>query len=286
MRAVRRSCPGESEYRYLARIRETGAPGRLDPLSESFGSGADTPLLLQGLPSYPDIQDSKVLALVVGESLGACVAYSDYNQSYLTDISPSTGSRESSAGTSLLGMHNDFPFIDDLSRPRVLVLLAHRAQGVVPKTLLAPSAEIIAGLSDATRRILAREHFEARVGGKLAWRREQVYRFALLEGGTTRVRFHFDAITPTRGLSPQEHEDAASALAELRVVALEIGRRRGHRIREGEALIIPNDHCLHGREEMRREACDRLLLRAYVVPEEIVAIHGSSMLALSGVVAR
>ena len=49
---------------------------------------------------------------------------------------------------------------------------------------------------------------------------------------------------------------------------------------KGEALIIPNDHCLHGRDPIDSGACRRLLLRSYVVPAGVVAHHGRTMISL------
>lgn len=278
---VRLNCPGESEYRYLGYLREFTGPDT-SFVGDTFRAEATQPLVVSGLPQYADIQCSKILALLLGEALGNCVAYSDYNQSYLTDIRPTALSKESSAGTDLLGMHNDFPFIDDLSRPRILVLLAHVARGTVPMTFLAPSRGVLSRLDADTRAELGKEHYEARVGGKLAWKQERVYRFSLLAGDDvdTLIRFHFDTIKPAAGLSGEDSAAAARAIDALREAALAVGREHGHRILEGEALVIPNDYCLHGRDAMESAGSERLLLRSYVAPDEVVAHHRKTMITL------
>lgn len=278
---VRENCPGESEYRYLDYLRAAGRPGA-DFLGEAFRAAPARPLVVEGLPRYADIQRSKILTLVLGEALGNCVAYSDYNQVYLTDIRPTALSRESSASTELLGMHNDFPFIADLSRPRILVLLAHESGATVPMTFLAPADEVLARLDDEIRAELAEEHFEARVGAKLAWSQERVFRFALLGEGSqgTVIRFHFETIKPAAGLPAAQRAAAAHAIDAVREAALDVGRKFGHRIQRGEALVIPNDHCLHGRDEMGADSGGRLLLRSYVAPDEVVRHHRKTMITL------
>ncbi|WP_319739518.1 MULTISPECIES: hypothetical protein [unclassified Streptomyces] len=179
-------------------------------------------------------------------------------------------------------MHNDFPFIGDNSRPRHLVLLAHRAHGVVPMTFLAPADDVLARLDRETRSELTKRQFEARAGGKLAWKNEQIFRFPLLvlDGQHTVIRFHFDSIEPAADLPKGEAAAANRALGVLGEAALAVGRKSGHRILEGEALIIPNDHCLHGRDAMDGQKSERMLLRAYVAPDSVVKHHRKTMITL------
>jgi len=200
----------------------------------------------------------------------------------LTDIRPNLDSAEQNAQPGLLGMHNDFPFIGDRSRPRYITLTAHEADGVVPQTLLAESSKIVAGLSVEQRAILAKPNYRAIVGHKLAWRAPQIYRFPLLleTAHGWRVLFHFDSITTHPDLPPDElgaAEDARRALSE---VANEIGRAGGHRLRKGEALIIPNDYYLHGREPMDFAESRRLLFRGYALYEGVRAPWEATVIRL------
>ncbi|MBA3772750.1 MAG: hypothetical protein H0X13_09780 [Ramlibacter sp.] len=128
-------CPGESEYRYISRLADVDLGG----IAEPFGAESrDRPALhVVNLPTFESVQKSKILALLLGETIGKCVAYSDYNQSYITDIRATRLSREASAGTELLSPHSDLAFADDECRPQYLVLVAHKADGEEVKTLLA-----------------------------------------------------------------------------------------------------------------------------------------------------
>jgi hypothetical protein len=180
-------------------------------------------------------------------------------------------------------MHNDLTFASDNCRPRILVLLAHRARGHVPRTLLAPAGAIAERLCTDTKAVLSSPIFEIRAGSKLRWRYEQVRRMALLTqvDGDIAIRLSFSNIRPAAELTKEDTLRAECAIKDLAELALKIGREEAHTLREGEALLIPNDYCLHGREPFEGADYDRMLLRAYVVPEAIVATHNNTMIPLS-----
>jgi hypothetical protein len=278
--SVRVLCPAESEYRYLEAIRRELDLCSLVGLARSYSGKA--PLLLLNLPTFEDVQDSKVMTLILGELIGRCVAYSDYNGSYLTDIRASHLSEEASARTESLSMHNDLSFAADGCRPEHLVLVAHRATGRVPRTLLAPASDILDRLSPAIVAELEKNQFEVRCGGKLAWRYERIRKLSLLERRADSVilRSNFDNITPSALLDSEQCDRAMDAMLRLREAAEHVGTELGHSIMQGQALLIPNDSCLHGREEYATDHCDRLLLRAYVLSPAAIRDHRGSMITL------
>ncbi|MFD4432633.1 hypothetical protein, partial [Nocardia sp. NPDC058497] len=75
--------------------------------------------------------------------------------------------------------------------------------------------------------------------------------------------YHFDSIDTDASLPPDEFDRFDRARIEMGRAADEIGAIHGHSIRKGEALVIPNDHYLHGREAMATDECERLVFRAY-----------------------
>ncbi|ATY13517.1 hypothetical protein CU254_26135 [Amycolatopsis sp. AA4] len=278
---VGENCPGQTEYRYLSFLRDY-AGTLLDRIREFRDSVVGQPVLVTGLPQFDDVERSKILALLIGQSVGNCVAYSDYNGSYITDIRPTELSKEKSAGTDLLAMHNDLAWASDVCRPRTLVLVPHVAEGAVPRTLLAPAAEVVERLGADVADILRSPVFEARSGSSLGWKYERVRTMALLADidGKTVVRLNFSAFTPAAHLDAEQRAAAGAAHQQLHEAALAVGRIRGHAVRKGEALIIPNDYCLHGRDPIDSGACQRLLLRSYVVPDSVVEHHGRTMISL------
>lgn len=282
VRKVHENCPGQTEYRYLAFLRDH-VDQSIDRIRAAFESAGGQPVLVTNLPQFADVEQSKILALTLGQTVGNCVAYSDYNGSYITDIRPTALSKEKSAGTDLLSMHNDLAWASDDCRPRTLVLVPHVAEGTVPRTLLAPATEVLALLDEATVDTLRRPIFEARSGSSLGWKYERIRRMALLEDadGRTVIRLNFDAFKPAADLDADQREAAERAHQRLHDAALEIGRIRGHAARKGEALIIPNDECVHGRDPIDSGACERLLLRSYVVPAEVVARQRRTMISLA-----
>ncbi|MET8012919.1 hypothetical protein ABZU86_13225 [Streptomyces sp. NPDC005271] len=278
---VLENCPGQTEYRYLSFLREhVDTP--IGRIRDTYESAEGQPVLLSNLPQFESVEHSKILALLIGQTVGNCVAYSDYNGSYITDIRATELSREKSAGTDLLAMHNDLAWASDVCRPRTLVLVPHLADGVVPRTLLAPATEVVDRLDAATVDILRSPVFEARSGSSLGWKYERVRKMALLEenNGKLVVRLNFSAYTPAAHLDSDQREAAAGAHQQLHDAALAVGQLRGHAALKGEALIIPNDHCLHGRDPIDSGNSRRLLLRSYVVPDSVVEHHGRTMISL------
>jgi hypothetical protein len=276
--------PGRMEYRYLEQIHSRGVPtclaARVSCVRED-----KVPLLLTCLPQYPDIEATKMLALLIGSSLGAVVAYADYNGSYLSDIRVMEQSRQASARPELLRMHNDFPFAADGARPSYIVLVPHLVEDPVPKTLLAPGAEVVARLSPGTVTLLRQPYFEAHSGARLVAVNERVERVVVLAGDDASpiLRFHFDGtIRVAPGVPPDVRSACARALDELFATALSVGFEFGHAARKSECLIIPNDHCSHGREALGPQQRERLLLRAYVVERAVAARAGTTMLRLAG----
>lgn len=273
-------CPGKSEYRYISRLSELDLAEIRQPLR---AQSKDRPALHIGnLPIFEDVQKSKILALLLGETIGKCVAYSDYNQSYVTDIRPTAQSREASASSTLLLPHSDLAFADDDCRPRYLVLVAHKAEGEQVKTLLCPMRVIDARLDPDERAILRERVFEITSGMKLAWRHLRITRLAVLTdvGEHVQVRYDLAGLRPVADLSPERRELAARALRSLEGIALSIGEHYGVVVKKGEALFISNDFCLHGRAALSPSRSARMLLRAYVVPPEIVQFHRNRMIAL------
>ncbi|MFJ3909763.1 TfdA family taurine catabolism dioxygenase TauD [Streptomyces sp. 2132.2] len=282
---VLENCPGQTEFRYLSYVRQqldirTGLPY----ITEAFAHSDGDAVHVRNLPQFDDVERSKILCLLLGEAIGACVAYAEYNHSYITDIRPTTLSSEKSSGVELLSMHNDLAWASDNCRPRTLVLVPHIASGEVPKTLLAPARDVLALLDEETKDVLRTRQFEARSGSALSWGHERVRRMELLveeEGKPPVVRLNFGTYTPAAGLSPAEAERASQALTDLSRAALEVGRRLGISIRKGESVLIPNDHCVHGRDTIQPDKCERLLLRSYVLPDAVAARHGNTMVHLS-----
>lgn len=162
-------------------------------------------------------------------------------------------------------MHNDFPFIPDRSRPGFIILVAHEASGKVPRTLLAPADSIVERLDPETVMRLQQPRYTALVGTKLAWPEPQRFTFPLLirTGDRWRVLYHFDSINTDPDLPADEFELFDAARRRLGELADELGATHGHAIRKGEALVVPNDHYLHGREQMEIERSERLVFRAY-----------------------
>ncbi|MGW2560947.1 TauD/TfdA family dioxygenase [Streptomyces sp. NPDC001514] len=282
---VLENCPGQTEFRYLSYVRQQlSIRTELPYIFETFAASAGDPVHVQNLPQFDDIERSKILCLLLGEAIGACVAYAEYNHSYITDIRPTSLSSEKSSGVELLSMHNDLAWASDNCRPRTLVLVPHVASGEVPKTLLAPGRDVLEQLSADTKDVLRLRHFEARSGSALSWGFERVRRMELLieeEGMPPVIRLNFGTYTPAAGLTPAEAERAAQALIELSQAALEVGRLYGISIKKGESVLIPNDHCVHGRDTIQPDKCERLLLRSYVLPDEVAARHGNTMVQLS-----
>jgi hypothetical protein len=276
------ACPGQTEFRYVAYLRRSERP-ELAFIAEEYLAQGGRPLVLDGLPKFDTVEATKILALTLGEAVGSCVGYADYNHSYITDIRPTPLSNEKSAGFDLLGMHNDLAWADDVCRPRTLVLVPHVASGDVPRTLLAPSADVLAKLDNATLDVLAQPVFEARTGGSLAWKYQRIERMPLLssEAGHDRLKLNFDTFVPAQGLDKETTDRAAAALREAHEAALNVGTEQGHAIQKGQALLIPNDHCAHGRDPIESGTCERLLLRSYVVPRDVASLHPSTMLQLS-----
>lgn len=279
---VHKFCPGQSDYRYLAILRWYTAEA-LERICAAYEAAGDQPVLVSNLPQFEDVERTKILTLLLGQTIGNCVAYINYNGSYLTDIRPTSLSAEKSAGTDLLAMHNDLSWAADACRPRTLVLVPHIAKGDVPRTLLAPATEVVAQLDSATIDILQEPVYEARSGILAGRSYELVRRMALLEkssSGRFVIRLNFDSFAPAAGLTSTRREAVARAHERLHEAALDIGRVRGHAVLEGEALIIANDECVHGRDPIDTSACERLLLRAYVVPDSVVAQHGHTLISL------
>ncbi|MCX5406825.1 TauD/TfdA family dioxygenase [Streptomyces sp. NBC_00335] len=279
------NCPGQTEFRYLSYARQQlDVRGELPFVDAAFTASGGDPVHVRNLPQFDDVEKSKILCLLLGEAIGTCVAYAEYNHSYITDIRPTTLSSEKSSGTDLLSMHNDLAWASDNCRPRTLVLVPHVAAGEVPKTLLAPARDVLAVLSEDTKDALRLRHFEARSGSALSWGHERVRRMELLveeEGKPPVIRLNFGTYTPAAGLDGSERERASKALTELSRAALEVGRQYGISILKGESVLIPNDHCVHGRDTIQPGKCERLLLRSYVLPDAIAARHGNSMVQLS-----
>ena len=278
---VYRDCPGQSEYRYISRLEQLGIPAALTTFISARYD--ERPALhLQNLPIFDDVQLNKIMALAIGDSIGRCVAYSDYNQSYITDVRPSALSREVSSDSALLPPHSDLAFASDVCRPRHLVLVGHREAQSPVKTLLAPADLIAAALEPWARELLRRRLFEVVSGMKLAWPYLRIDRIAVLGPATGRqqVRFDVNNLKPAAELEGAR-EEALRALGQLSEVALELGRQHGVALARGEALLISNDHCLHGRDEILGADTERFLLRAYVLPSALVARHHNRMIALS-----
>lgn len=279
---VHEDCPGQIQSRYLSRLEiyEDRFPVEL---SEIFWHDPQ-PMLLTNLPTFSDVERSKILVLSIGEAIGKCAGYSEYNQSYITDIRPTKLSNESSSGLELLTMHNDLTFASDNCRPAALALVAHTAEGNVPKTLLAEASEIVSLLSRAEVDLLRRDIYEIRAGGKLRWPNEQVRKIRILDtdaAGRQRIKMSFSNIRPVFELDETTRYQAENALKRVTEIALEVGRERGHVVKKGQALLIPNDYALHGRDVYEDENFERLLFRSYVITRDMAQRQsGNTMISL------
>lgn len=220
---VRERCPGQTEWRYLNYLRQHASlPQPLRDVREEWEAKASSPLLVSGLPTFKDIEDSKILTLILGESVGNRVAYSDYNGSYITDIRPTELSSEKSARRSLLPMHNDLSWASDKSRPRTLALLVHRAKDKVPRTLLAPAEDVLHQLPPEQIETLSRNIYDARVGSSPSWKSERVKVIGRIDlvvanaGAMAETSF-----TSDRGLAPEQRHHIAKAARPV------VGQKRG-----------------------------------------------------------
>jgi|GEM_PF-5304810 len=273
-------CPGQSEYRYVSRLDELDFGDVAKIFRERYAGCAA--LHVTNLPQFESVQQSKILALLLGDAIGKCVAYSDYNQSYITDIRPTNFSREASSGSTLLRPHSDLAFADPDSRPRDLVLVPHKAEGDQVKTLITPANLLDAELSPEDKAILREPIFEVVSGMKLAWKHLRITRLALLSdvGDRVHIRYDLSGLTPARDLDESKKVMATRAIASLEEIALKLGREYGIAVSKGESLFIANDLCLHGRAELDPARSQRLLLRAYVVGESVVKAHHNRMISL------
>ncbi|KDA94317.1 hypothetical protein SB912_18745 [Pantoea sp. SIMBA_072] len=99
-------CPGQTQKRYFSRIRFHKVKGEFEIFFPEIVH--QKPFLIRNIPLFDDIERSKILLFLIGETVGRCVACSEYNQSYITDIRPTPTSAELSSGTELLSMHTEF----------------------------------------------------------------------------------------------------------------------------------------------------------------------------------
>ncbi|MER6452722.1 TauD/TfdA family dioxygenase [Streptomyces sp900105245] len=256
--------PSQSDMRFAEQVLGQGR-AVLPTLARAVEEKPWEAVLLQGLPRFDAVARTKILTLLLADCAGRLTAYADFNASVLTDIRPNPRSREQNAQPERLGMHNDFPFIADRSRPGFIVLVAHEASGEIPRTLLAPASAIVERLDDETLTSLQQPRYTALVGTKLAWPEPRRFTFPLLirVGDQWRVLYHFDTISTDPALETDEFDVFDGARRTLGALADELGNLHGHAIRKGEALIVPNDHYLHGREQMQTERSGRLVFRAY-----------------------
>lgn len=282
VRGIHSECPGQIQSRYLSRIKEIKDKLTGGRIAEFFDF--HTPFLIRNLPEFENIELSKILLLILGESIGRCVAYSDYNQSYVTDIRPTLTSRELSSSSELLSMHNDLCFASDRCRPEYLVLVPHIANGDIPKTLLATSAQLAEFFTKEELSILQSEIFEMRAGSKLLWPNEEIRKMKVIEkelNGRVKIKLNFSNIKPAPGLSESLYKQAEELLEKLAAMALQTGRENGHSIQKGEALIIPNNYTVHGRDVFTSDNIQRLLLRSYVVSQKVVdSFSGNTMISI------
>ncbi|MEU8927786.1 TauD/TfdA family dioxygenase [Kitasatospora sp. NPDC048545] len=256
--------PSQSDIRFAEQVIERGR-AVIPALAEAVENSPSEAIVLRGLPRFSGVAQTKILTLLLADCVGRLTAYADFNASVLTDIRPNPQSREQNAQPERLGMHNDFPFIADRSRPAFIVLVAHKAVGEVPRTLLAPADALVERLGPETLARLQQPRYTAVVGTKLAWREPRRFSFPLLvrTGGRWRVLYHFDTISTDPALPADEFEFFDAARRRLGELADELGFQHGHALRKGEALVVPNDHYLHGREQMETDRSDRLVFRAY-----------------------
>ncbi|MEU2110109.1 TauD/TfdA family dioxygenase [Streptomyces sp. NPDC019507] len=256
--------PSQSDMRFAEQVLGQGRTV-LPGLARAVEDKPWEAVLLRGLPEFDAVTRTKILTLLLADCAGRLTAYADFNASVLTDIRPNPRSREQNAQPERLGMHNDFPFIADRSRPGFIVLVAHEASGEIPRTLLAPAGAIVERLDDDTLARLQQPRYTALVGTKLAWPEPRKFTFPLLvrAGDQWRVLYHFDTISTDPALGADEFEVFDEARRRLGTLADELGDLHGHAIRKGEALVVPNDHYLHGREQMETERSGRLVFRAY-----------------------
>jgi hypothetical protein len=279
---VHEDCPGQIQSRYISRLEEYRNQFPVRLIDMFWGNSR--PLLLTNLPIFSDVEKSKILVLSIGEAIGKCAGYSEYNQSYITDIRPTPLSSESSSGRELLTMHNDLSFAADHCRPAALVLVTHTAEGTVPKTLLAEAAEIASLLSPEEFNLLQQNIYEIRAGDKLRWPCEQVRTISVLDhdaSGRLRIRMSFNNICPISALDETTSHQAKTALKRVAEIALEVGRSNGHIMKKGQALLIPNDYVLHGRDAFVNENTERLLFRSYVITQEMAhRQNGNTMISL------
>ncbi|MFG3024968.1 TauD/TfdA family dioxygenase [Streptomyces sp. NPDC048254] len=256
--------PSQSDMRFAEQVLRQGRTV-VPALAEALYNAPWEAVLIQGLPTFDMVAQTKILTLLLADCVGRLTAYADFNASVLTDIRPNPQSREQNAQPERLGMHNDFPFITDRSRPGFIVLVTHEASGEIPRTLLAPADAIVERLDHKTVARLQQPRYTALVGTKLAWPEPRRFTFPLLvrTGDQWRVLYHFDTINTDPDLPADEFEIFDAARRRLGALADELGDQHGHAILKGEALVVPNDHYLHGREQMETGRSDRLVFRAY-----------------------
>jgi hypothetical protein len=133
--------------------------------------------------------------------------------------------------------------------------------------LASAATDIVPELDADTVKLLQDCNFTATMGTKLAWPEPKQYRFPLLikQDDGWRILYHFDAISPASGMSDSDFNRYQAACRKLGEVAKRVGLRNGHAIENGQALIIPNDYVLHGREQLSSELGERLVFRSYAL---------------------
>lgn len=276
---TRDAFPGESEFRYVGFLSDQS----FGELAQNFTPGTAAAIHIENLPSFDTVQETKIMNLAIGEMVGACVAYSDYNHSYITDIRSTPLSGEASAGSGLLRIHSDLAFANNVCRPTHLVLTPHQTDGDPVRTTLAPADAIFDALDDETIELLKRPEYEVVSGGRLFWRSLRISHIALLydtnEGRG--VRMDLGRLTPRPDLPEDTRAAMTRALRVYEEIATRLGFEYGVAVQKGAGLIINNNRCLHGREEMDLSRSQRLLLRSYIISRDMARHHNNRMIPLS-----
>ena len=281
-------------------VRAAGHARRLLPIAVhdaliDLGDDADTlgAVLMTGVPlgllpatptspTEPTDKDhtSEFVLLAIARALGQPIGYlPEHGGTIVQNLLPIPEAAHLQTSTSSaveLEFHTETAFHPH--RPRYLLLLCLRGDDTA-RTLLCSVGEIVDQLPLAVRRVLSEPRFRTGVdrsfadrsldGGSCVQQRAGSSGHGplgrvvpVLSGDPGRPTLTFDA-----DLMHATDDEADAALETFRRLARD--RRIGVTLRQGDALVIDNHRCIHGRSAFaaRFDGTDRWLQRSFVVSD-------------------
>jgi len=246
--------PDDSPPRMPVETIATLLPPRLSAALDDLAFFNRPYLLIEGLPAQCTDQE----LLLLGSFLGRPFSLPQEKAGLITVMRVADSLRETPDHGGLQAayftanrfrLHSEYPY---LSHPPRFILLwceNNQAQGA---TLVSPNGEVLADLSQETRRLLRERRFRLPIPDHIACRSRLTPPQALLEGACLRVRFD--------GLVCR---DRAARRAAATLEGLLEKHRRTIVLQKNQCLVINNYHCCHGRQpfDPRRE---RVIKKLYV----------------------